>query len=144
MTEVMSMNKVQTQNFKFKLFEPEIQSSGGKTVIFYHGWGTSVESNLDVAQEIASRGHRVVVPEIIYHDTRKPLDNHFNIETTQHYFWKTIYKSIDEFDDFIKQFNVPMEEVIVVGSSMGGFIANGIFANHKNIGGLVNINGMGI
>ena len=143
MTEVMFMNKVQTQDFKFRLFEPEVQSSGGKTVIFYHGWGTSVESNHDVAQEMAFRGHRVVVPEIIYHDTRKPLENHFNIETTQRYFWKTIYKTIDEFDDFIEHLNVPMEEVILVGSSMGGFIANGIFANHKNIGGLVNINGSG-
>jgi dienelactone hydrolase len=143
MTEVILMINVHSQNFKFKLYEPEIHSTSGKTVIFYHGWGTSVESNNDVSQEMASRGHRVVIPEIIYHDTRKPLENHFNIETTQRYFWETIYKTIDEFDDFIEHLNVPMEEVILVGSSMGGFIANGIFANHKNIGGLVNINGSG-
>ena len=36
-----------------------------------------------------------------------------------------------------------MDQIILVGSSMGGFIANGIFASSKNLGGLVNINGSG-
>ncbi|PUB11428.1 prolyl oligopeptidase family protein [Paenisporosarcina sp. OV554] len=36
-----------------------------------------------------------------------------------------------------------MQKTIVAGSSMGGFIANGIFASSKKLGGLVNINGSG-
>ena len=50
---------------------------------------------------------------------------------------------IDEFNDFVAELGIPMGNIVLVGSSMGGFIANGIFANHKNLGGLVNINGSG-
>ncbi|MFX3673573.1 MAG: alpha/beta hydrolase family protein [Paenisporosarcina sp.] len=137
------MEKIQIKHFKFNLFEPSIQNRNGTTIIIYHGWGTNVESYNDVAEEIAKIGHRVVVPEIVYHDTRKSLENHYTAETTQRYFWKTIYHTIDEFDEFIKQLGVPLKKTVLVGSSMGGFIANGIFAKQKNLGGLVNINGSG-
>lgn len=137
------MRKVKLKNFKYNLFEPSIHNMNRLTIILYHGWGTDVDSYSNLAEDITKKGFRVIVPEIIYHDTRNLLENHFNKEIIQKYFWKTVVESIDEFDEFTKEFGIQLEKTIVVGSSMGGFIANGIFASSKNLGGLVNINGSG-
>lgn len=137
------MKKIHIKKFRYNLIEPTIQSSNGLTIIIYHGWGTTVDSFNDLAVEIAKIGHTVIVPEIIFHDSRKPLDNHFTTETTQNYFWKTICATIDEFEEFIGEVGVLKEKLILVGSSMGGFIANGIFARQKELSGLVNVNGSG-
>lgn len=114
-----------------------------KTVIIYHGWGGTATGYIDVAQEISKEGFRVILPEIIYHDTRQPLENHFDQDTTQRYFWKTIIETINEFDGFVTALGMRKEDIVVAGSSMGGFIANGIFARHPGISGLANINGSG-
>jgi dienelactone hydrolase len=138
-----TMMKKVDKNFKYNLFEPSIHNTNGSTIILYHGWGTDADSYSSFAKDIAKMGFRVIVPEIIYHDTRNLLDNHFNKEIIQNYFWKTIVESIEEFDEFMEELGVPLKKTILVGSSMGGFIANGIFASSKNLGGLVNINGSG-
>ena len=137
------MKKVVLQKFKYNLFEPATQNMHGLTIILYHGWGTDVGSYSNLAEDIAKKGFSVIVPEIIYHDTRHLLDNHFNKEILQKYFWKTIVESIEEFDEFTEALGIPLPKIILVGSSMGGFIANGIFASSKKLCGLVNINGSG-
>lgn len=138
------MEKIIAKHFKYNLFTPPIHSNKkGLTIIFYHGWGTTADSYNEVAEELARRGYKVVVPEIIYHDSRNALNNPFNRQVMQNYFWKTIFESIDEFSEFMKLLETPWQNTIVVGSSMGGFIANGIFASSRDLGGLVNINGSG-
>lgn len=137
------MKKVNLKKFKYNLFEPFLHNTNVSTIILFHGWGTDADSYSHFAEEIANKGFRVIVPEIIYHDTRNIVDNHFNKEVIQNYFWKTIVESIEEFDEFTEELGIPLQEIILVGSSMGGFIANGIFASSKNLGGLVNINGSG-
>lgn len=137
------MKKIKIRQFKYNLFEPLKSIKKQTTVIFYHGWGTDADSYNDMAEEIAKKGYKVIVPEIIYHDTRNSIENHFDKENMYTYFWKTIFESIDEFDDFFKELGVPIQNTILVGSSMGGFIANGIFASQTALGGLVNINGSG-
>jgi uncharacterized protein len=136
------MKKVKLKNFNYNLFEP-IHNINGSTIILYHGWGTDADSYSNLAEDITKKGFRVIVPEIIYHDTRNLLENHFNKEIIQKYFWKTIVESIEEFDEFTKELGIQLQKTIIAGSSMGGFIANGIFASSKNLGGLVNINGSG-
>jgi uncharacterized protein len=130
---------------KFKYYSTLPAESGNrlKTVIIYHGWGGRAEGYKDVAEDLSKEGYQAIIPEIIYHDTRQPLDNHFDRETTQQYFWKTIFESIDEFDDFVTALELRKEDIVVAGSSMGGFIANGIFARELDVSGLANINGSG-
>lgn len=137
------MKKVILKNFKYNLFEPFLHNTNVSTIILYHGWGTDADSYSNFAEDIANKGFRVIVPEILYHDTRNIVDNHFNKEVIQNYFWKTIVESIEEFDDFTEELGIPLEQIILLEISMGGFIANGIFASSKNLGGLVNINGSG-
>ena len=115
----------------------------GKTIILYHGWGSSVRNYHNFALDLSDLGFRVILPELPYHDSRERLENPFQPEITQQYFWKTIFQSIDEAPTFFKTIQVPTEEIILFGSSMGGFIASGIAANHPEMAGLISVNSSG-
>lgn len=114
-----------------------------KTIIIYHGWGSVIESQHELATTLSQQGYEVIVPEIMYHDSRSALSNPFDIHIMQEYFWKAIFHMIDEIDQFLHELQIPKEQLILIGSSMGGFIANGIFTAHPGFAGLVNINGSG-
>ncbi|MEL3974408.1 alpha/beta fold hydrolase [Rossellomorea oryzaecorticis] len=137
------MQKHTLAKFKYYSILPEESVNRHKTVIIYHGWGGTAEGYKDIAEELSKEGYQVIIPEIVFHDTRQPLDNHFDRETTQQCFWRTIFESIDEFNDFVTELVIQKEEIVVAGSSMGGFIANGIFARETSVSGLANINGSG-
>lgn len=139
----LRMERIKQNGFNYYRINPLGNKRNSGTVIFYHGWGMAAESYKELASEIAAEGYSVVIPEIVYHDTRAPLENWFNEEVIQTYFWKTIIESIEEFEVFFQQLQISRGQTYLVGSSMGGFIANGIFAAQENIGGLVNINGSG-
>ncbi|MFF2753105.1 alpha/beta hydrolase [Psychrobacillus sp. NPDC058041] len=115
----------------------------GKTIVLFHGWGSSASKYHDFAENLMSLGFKVVVPEIIYHDSRNKLENHFNKEVMQEYFWKTIFRSIDDSKLLLEKLGEEEKDIILMGISMGGFIANGIFASGNHFAGLININGSG-
>lgn len=135
------MEKLQAGDFIYHIAEPAEKT--GKTAILFHGWGGTVQGWQAYAETLAQQGHRVVVPEIVYNDTRKPVKNPFEMETVHIYFWKAIAESIEEFREFQKVMDVPESDIVLIGSSMGGFIAAGIFARHPQISGLASINGSG-
>jgi dienelactone hydrolase len=137
----MLMEKLQAGDFIYHIAEPAEKT--GKTAILFHGWGGTVQGWQAYADTLAQQGHRVVVPEIVYNDTRKPVENPFEMETVHIYFWKAIMESIEEFVEFQKVLGVPESDIVVIGSSMGGFIAAGIFARHPKISGFASINGSG-
>jgi uncharacterized protein len=131
----MKVNKLH-----FKQLQSSIPSID-KTIIIYHGWGSTTESQIILGEKLAKLGFNIVIPEIIYHDSRQPLVNPFEKETMQNYFWKTIFHSIDEINDLLNCLKLSKEETILLGSSMGGFISSGVFFLHPGFAGLVNING---
>lgn len=135
------MKKLQAGKFIYHIAEPAEKT--GKTAILYHGWGGTAESWQVYAEGLTGQGHRAVAPEIVYNDTRNPVDNPFEIETVQTYFWKAIMESIEEFGEFRERLGVPESDIVLIGSSMGGFIASGIFARYPQIAGLASINGSG-
>jgi uncharacterized protein len=135
--------KMQHNDFPVTWFQPEIGYEKEYTVIIYHGWGGSGQSFYEMAEETANEGFNTIVPELIYHDSRSPLENPFDKKTMQKYFWETIFKSINEFEDFTNALNLKKKKLILVGSSMGGFIASGIYAANPEIAGLVCVNGSG-
>ena len=115
----------------------------GKTIIIYHGWGSSINTYRDFASNLAELGFRVVLPELTYHDSRGAFEQPFLREVTQRYFWKTIFQSIDEAPALVKELQISTDEIILFGSSMGGFIASGIASNHPEIAGLISVNSSG-
>ena len=136
------MGKSEHLPFVNHIYEPT-KSKKGKTIIIFHGWGSSVNHYEKFAKELSALGFQVVVPEIVNHDSRNKLDNHFTKESTQQYFWKTIFTSIDGAESLILELQIPKEDIILLGVSMGGFIANGIYVADENFAGLININGSG-
>ncbi|ODG92373.1 MULTISPECIES: alpha/beta hydrolase [Bacillaceae] len=112
-----------------------------ETIIMFHGWGSTIESQIKLGNELSELGFKVVIPEIKYHDSRQALNNHFDQEILQTYFWKSIFETIDEEDEMIYQLNLQKENTILLGSSMGGFIASGMFFSNNSYAGLINING---
>ena len=52
------------------------QSIREKTIIIFHGWGLSFNSYVELAEYFSSLVFRVIIPEIIYHDSRNKLENH--------------------------------------------------------------------
>jgi uncharacterized protein len=137
------MKKNSIHSFHYYSIEPNKQNESNKVIIIYHGWGGSAHGYRDLAEELAGEGFKVIILEIVYHDTRHPLADPFEPKNVQAYFWETIMITIDEFDDFMKALKISKEHVILVGSSMGGCMANGIFAREPNLGGMANINGSG-
>ncbi|WP_061809112.1 alpha/beta hydrolase [Rossellomorea vietnamensis] len=137
------MRKHTINPYNYYSIQPNKQNESAKVSIIYHGWGGSALGYRDLAEELAGEGFNVVVPEIIYHDTRQKLADHFESKTVQDYFWETIMTTIDEFHDFVNTLGIDKENVILIGSSMGGCIANGIFAREPMVEGLVNMNGSG-
>ncbi|WP_366248994.1 alpha/beta fold hydrolase [Terribacillus aidingensis] len=112
-------------------------------LIIYHGWAGSTAGYYDLAEELQNEGYTVVLPDIAHHDSRGTVDNYFNVHTRQQMFWGTVFQTIDEFDLLVADLKIDKKNILVIGSSMGGFIANSIFAKNPDIQGLVNVNGSG-
>lgn len=122
---------------------PSTNGSKKKTILLFHGWGSSVTNYAAFAEFLATLGFEVIVPELIFHDSRSRLANHFEEKIAQEYFWKTVFESIDEGKSLIEHSRIQAKDCLVLGISMGGFIANGLYANDPDFAGLININGSG-
>ena len=76
------------------------QRTKKETIVMFHGWGSTIDSQVALGKELSNLGFRIVIPEIKYHDSRDALKNHFDKAVLQNYFWKTIFESIDEQKNF--------------------------------------------
>lgn len=112
-------------------------------LVIYHGWAGSTAGYYELAEELREQGYTVVLPDIVHHDSRGTVDDYFDSSTRQQLFWGTVFQTIDEFDLLVEDLKIETENILVIGSSMGGFIASGIFAMNPELQGLVNVNRSG-
>lgn len=131
-----------SNNINYLLFEPA-HDNKHVTIILYHGWGSSIYNQTFLASILTNFGYTVIIPEIIYHDSRQPLSNYFSKTIMEQYFWRTILQSVEDVQMFIHGLSLSDHKLIVLGSSMGGFIASGAFVQEQQIDALININGSG-
>lgn len=112
------------------------------TIIFYHGWGSTKESQRIRGLIYATVGYQVLIPDAIYHGERNPIEY---TSANGKYFWETIFNNIEEsnllIEAAIKNHNADYDNISVIGSSMGGFTAAGIFTFNPSIKSLVVLNG---
>lgn len=112
------------------------------TIIFYHGWGSTKESQRIRGLIYATVGFQVLIPDAINHGERNSIA--YNSDNGK-YFWKTIFNNLEESDLLIKsiidKYNGDPENISVIGSSMGGFTAAGVFTHNSNIKFLITLNG---
>lgn len=135
------MIKMFDHDFSYYLMKP-LHTSSIMNIILYHGWGSSASKYLEYTSSLTRKGYTVIIPELVYHDTRNPLTNPFNQKNMETYFWKVIFQSIDECHQWLNRSNIIKESTVIAGVSMGGFIASGVYATAE-LKGLATISGSG-
>lgn len=139
--EIQSIDPNSHQKLPYHLFQGT--NTKAPILVIYHGWAGSTVGYYGFTEELHELRYTVVLPDIVHHDSRGTIENYFDINTRQRMFWGTVFQTIDEFDTLIADLKVNKKDVLVIGSSMGGFIASSIFAKNTEIQGLVNVNGSG-
>ena len=123
---------------------PMIEREKLATIIFYHGWSSSKESQRMRGYMLSNLGFQVLLPDSLNHGERNPID-HNNPINMKDYFWPTVLKSMEEvgklMDYGIEKLNVDEDKIGVSGHSMGGFISSGVFTHNKRIKAGVILNG---
>ena len=136
--------KVQIQGIPAIIFRPKEAKGRIPTVIFYHGWSSSKELQRLRGFILASAGYQAVLPDAVYHGERNPLHQYDN-EAAIKYFWDVIFNNIEEYGTIAREltlkYNADPERIAVMGNSMGGFTAVGIFTHNKDIKTLIVFNG---
>lgn len=114
------------------------------TVILYHGWSSSKEYQRIRGFIFASLGFQVLLPDAINHGERDPFKV-YDLDHARKNFWKTIGKNIEESDSLIRalleEYDGDQDRIGLVGNSMGGFSASGVFVKHESLKSLVVFNG---
>ncbi|MGM9988036.1 MAG: alpha/beta fold hydrolase [Bacillaceae bacterium] len=140
-----NVQKIKINNIPCLSISPSETIDKQVTIFIYHGWGSTVENQLFLGEILAKWGYQVVIPELIYHDSRQSLKNHFIATATEAYFWKTILYAVVEANSLIEAAHndglIKGHKVVILGSSMGGFIASSVFMRNSSIHGLITING---
>lgn len=113
------------------------------TIIFYHGWSSNKELQRIRGFILSAVGYQVIIPDAINHGERNPID--YNDINNAKYFWDTIFSNLDEsytiIDELISKYNTDPDKIGVMGHSMGGFTAAGIFTHNPKLKALVVLNG---
>lgn len=126
------------------LFRPKGIKGPIPSIIFYHGWSSSKESQRMRGFILASVGYQVILPDAIYHGERTPL-NDYGLENALRFFWKVILTNMEEsskiIEEIVTKYDGDSQKIGVTGHSMGGFTAAGVFTNNPELKALVVLNG---
>ena len=126
------------------LFRPRDKQENIPTIIFYHGWSSSKESQRIRGFILASVGFQVILPDAIYHGEREPLKE-YSFEEARRLFWKVILNNMEEapriIEEAVNKYSADPERIGLTGHSMGGFTAAGIFTHNPHVKTLVVLNG---
>ncbi|KRN29506.1 S9 family serine peptidase [Lactobacillus selangorensis] len=100
-------------------------------VVWYPDWQQTMEMNLTVAYELAKRGLRVVLPELLYHGRRQS-----EAPTWEHDvdLFEILKQTVHEFDSLRSDYqdqNLLQGQVVVGGTGFGGMIACALLAQTK-------------
>lgn len=114
------------------------------TIILYHGWSSNKDRQKFRGFILSSLGYQVIIPDSIYHGERNPID-HNNITNMAKCFWEVVLNNIRESEyiisEIINKYNGDPNNIGVMGHSMGGFTAAGIFTHDDRIKTGIPLNG---
>lgn len=95
-------------------------------------------------ETLALYGYMVIIPDALHHGERGSL-NYDDASIAAKHFWEIVFKNIEESEKLIKiaveELGADEKNMAILGHSMGGFSAAGIFVKHPEIKAIVNING---
>ena len=136
--------RVQIGEIPCLVYRPREIKGPYPTVINYHGWSSRKEFQHFKATILANYGYQVLVPDALYHGERGSL-NYTEEGKLESYMHKVLLKNIEESDSLleyaIKHLDGEESKITVIGHSMGGFTAAGVFTRHPWLKTMVVING---
>lgn len=112
------------------IIEPEIKS-GLQSMVYYHGWGSSIERALFRGHILAMQGYPVLIPELKYHEKHHRID--YSSRNMAKFFWQIVYETVAKhsiISNWLENNYGIKDEQVVVGHSMGGFIAGGVMTQY--------------
>ena len=117
---------------------PEAEAKD-KIIIYYHGWGSDIESSRFRASIWAAADYPVLVVEEALHGARGSWDYEDAEKLPE-----VVIENMKEFDAILAcvRTRFPEKQIVVAGHSMGGITAMGLLARDEVAGALA-LNGMG-
>lgn len=142
--EQVSIEKIQIENVPCLKIRPREESGLLPTVIYYHGWSSNKDYQHLKGFILSTQGYQVIVPDAIHHGDRGILD-YEDPKIADKYFYEIIIQNVEEskglIENIIKNHNADPDKIAVMGSSMGGFSASGVFIRNPQLKCLVVFNG---
>ncbi|MCF6464879.1 alpha/beta fold hydrolase [Clostridium sp. Cult2] len=136
--------KISIEGIPAILFRPKERKGLIPTIILYHGWSSNKELQRMRGFILSTVGYQVIIPDAVHHGERNPLQN-YDIDDGRKYFWDTIFSNLEEsksiIDEIILKYNGDSDRIGVIGNSMGGFTAAGVYTHNPSIKALVIFNG---
>lgn len=144
MKELLDISRIKLGNIPCIYVKPVFNTEEAPTVIYYHGWESNKDNNLFLGKIIAFHGYNVILPDAIHHGERGKLER-YGIQELRSHFWEIVFNTVNEYETMVNvaedKLGVSRHRIAVMGSSMGGFIASGVFASNTEIRCLINMNG---
>lgn len=114
------------------------------TLIYYHGWNSNKDNQIFRLSVFATYGMQVFAPDAIHHGERGVID--YTVPgSLEQYFWETVLQNVQESTNIINamvaEHQADLNRMGVMGHSMGGFTAAGVFAANPQLEALVAFNG---
>lgn len=114
------------------------------SAVYYHGWNSSKDIQRFRLSVFAAWGIQVFAPDAIHHGERGAKD-FSSPDSIMQYFWETVIQNVQESTAFIgnliSQYQVDPDRIGVMGHSMGGFTAAGVFSANPRLKAMVSFNG---
>lgn len=134
--------KIYIKDIPLIVLSPKNLPSKG-TIVLYHGWSSSKENQRIRGFILSSAGYRVAIPDAINHGERDPLSE-YGLDKGEE-LWNTVFKNIEEWeilvDGLISKYGIDKNKIGVIGNSMGGITAGGIYTYNDYVKSLVVMNG---
>lgn len=139
----ISEEKIYIEDIPVIVLEPKNQDKKMGTIVLYHGWSSSKETQRMRGFILASVGYRVAIPDAINHGERDPFES-YGFERGDD-LWNTVFENIREWGILIsgldRKYKIDRDKIGVIGNSMGGITAAGIYTQNDYIKALVVLNG---
>ncbi|SHI87912.1 hypothetical protein SAMN05444401_1664 [Clostridium amylolyticum] len=142
--ESLSVNRIEVLGIPCIVIKEKKAKGKLPTVFLYHGWSSQKENHTMFGETLALYGYMVIIPDALYHGERGSL-NYDDATMAAKHFWEIVFNNIEESEKLIKmaveELGADEKNMALLGHSMGGFSAAGIFTKHPEIKTVINING---
>lgn len=143
-SQLVSLERIVIGDIPCLRYRPKGSKGLLPTVIYYHGWHSSKEYQRFKGTVLAAYGYQVIIPDAMYHGERNPID-HNEPNVFEKYFWDVVFQNTEEsqliIGNIIENYQADPNRIGVMGHSMGGFSASGVFVKNTHLRCMVNLNG---